>query len=313
MIFGQGAIRCHPYAFKEIDALTKGDVKAFDDNFTSHIGHVVRNLSRSILLSLTRGWLAGSPRSGPEAKYYRKMYWTSATYALLSDLALGSYGGDLKRREKLTGRFADILSWMYLGTSVLRRYESEGRRKEDRALLEWSMQHTFFTIQQAFDGIFAELEVPGLTWLFRGPVSVWSRFNSLSGAPTDENGHRVAKILQTPGEQRDRLTDGIYLPEDRDEAMEKYERTFRLVYESDEIGRRLRAAMKKGTIKQNKIDVMVKDAIAAGVLTEREAVILREAEIAREDAIQVDEFTLEEYKYKTPTPPKHKAVNEALA
>jgi acyl-CoA dehydrogenase len=312
MIFGQGAIRCHPYAFKEIDALTRNDLKAFDDNFTSHIGHVVRNLFRSVLLSVTRGWLAGSPRSGAEAKYYRKMYWTSATFALLSDIALGAYGGDLKRREKLTGRFADILSWMYLGTSVLRRYEAEGRRKEDKPLLDWAMRHTFHTIQQAFDGIFAELEVPGLTWLFHGPVAAWSRFNPISGAPKDDDGHKVAKILQTPGEQRDRLTDGIYLPEDRNEAMERYERTFRLVYESDEIGRRLRAAIKKGTIKQNKVEVMVKDAVAAGVLTEREATILKEAEIAREDAIAVDEFTLEEYKYKTPTPAKHKSAGEAV-
>lgn len=312
MIFGQGAIRCHPYAFKEIDALTRGDLKAFDENFTSHIGHVVRNAFRSMALSATRGYLAGAPVSGPAAKYYRKMSWTSATYAFMADLALGSYGGDLKRKEKLTGRFADVLSWMYMGTSVLRRFEAEGSPKEDRALLDWSMQFTFHQIQQGFDGIFAEIEVPGLTWLFRGPVKLWSRLNAISGAPTDENGHQIARILQTPGQQRDRLTDGIYLPEERDEAIERYERSFRLVYEADEIGRRLRAAMKKGTIKAGKIDTMVKDAVAAGIMTQREAEILREAEIAREDAIQVDDFTLEEYRRNTPVLPQKQAQESLI-
>ncbi len=134
MVFGQGAIRCHPYALKEMVALQNRDVKAFDAAFWPHIGHVVRNAFRGIGLSLSRGWLAGSPVGGPAATYWRKMQWSSATFAFLADLAMGTLGGDLKRKEKLTGRFADIFSWMYFGTAVLARFEAEGRQQGGRAV-----------------------------------------------------------------------------------------------------------------------------------------------------------------------------------
>ena len=110
MIFGQGAIRCHPYALNEINALTNGDAKAFDKNFWAHIGHVARNKARALVLSLTRGRLILSPVAGPAAKYIRKLSWASASFAFYADLALGSYGGALKMKEKIAGRYADILS-----------------------------------------------------------------------------------------------------------------------------------------------------------------------------------------------------------
>ena len=114
MIFGQGAIRCHPYALNEINALTSGDAKAFDQNFWAHIGHVARNKARAFVLSITRGRLASSPVSGASAKYLRKLSWASASFAFYADLALGSYGGALKMKEKIAGCYADILSNMYL-------------------------------------------------------------------------------------------------------------------------------------------------------------------------------------------------------
>src|SRR6056297_2515526 len=136
MIFGQGAIRSHPYALKEIEALMEKDVRKFDDNFWRHIGHVVQNLIRSAFLSITRGKLSGSPVSGPAAKYYRKLNWASASFAFMADLALGSYGGALKMKEKLAGRYADVLSWMLLATATLRKYEADGKQEEDREYFE---------------------------------------------------------------------------------------------------------------------------------------------------------------------------------
>src|SRR5690606_24375425 len=108
IIFGQGAIRCHPYAYKEVQALMDKDTVAFDKAFWGHIGHVVRNLCRSFVLSLTRGRLASVP-SGPAAYWYRKLAWASASYAIMADVAMGSLGGALKMKEKLTGRYADAL------------------------------------------------------------------------------------------------------------------------------------------------------------------------------------------------------------
>ena len=295
MVFGQGAIRCHPYALKEMQALMNDDVKAFDAAFWPHIGHVVRNAFRGIGLSLSRGRLASSPVSGPAAQYWRKMAWSSATFAFLADLAMGTLGGDLKRKEKLTGRFADIFTWMYFGTAVLRRFEAEGQRKEDRAFLDWSMQYAFAQIQDAFDGLFANLQVPGATWLFRGPLAAWSRFNRIAAMPSDKTGHKVAAAMQVPGEQRDRLTATVFSTLDPEHALGRFESAMRLCYDAEGVYGKVKAAIKRRELPRQHPATLVEQAVEQGILTADEADLLRRAEAARNDAIQVDAFTTEEY------------------
>ncbi len=295
MVFGQGAIRCHPYALKEMQALMAGNVKAFDAAFWPHIGHVVRNAFRAVGLSLSRGWLAGSPVSGPAARYWRKMAWTSATFAFLADLAMGTLGGDLKRKEKLTGRFADIFSWMYLGTAVLRRFEAEGQRTEDRAFLDWSMQYAFAQIQDAFDGLFSNLQVPGATWLFRGPLAAWSRLNRISDLPSDRVGHEVAAALQVPGEQRDRLTPAVFTSLDPEHTLGRFEHTMRLCYDAEGVLSKVKAAIKRRELPRQHPATLIPMALEAGVITADEADLLQRAEAARNDAIQVDAFDNDDY------------------
>ncbi|RMH68751.1 MAG: acyl-CoA dehydrogenase [Bacteroidetes bacterium] len=296
MIFGQGAIRCHPYAYREIDALTRGDVRAFDAAFWGHIGHVVRNKVRALLLSVTRGWLSGSPIDGPAAAYVRRLNWASASFAFWADLAMGSLGGQLKRKEKITGRFADIFSWMYLAAATIRRFEAEGRREEDAPFFHWAMQVAFTRIQEGFDGLFANLRVPGLTWLLRGPVAWWSRLNRIGAMPSDDLGHQVARRMQTPGPQRDRMTEGIFVPDDVNEALGRLEHAFRLAHEADDVLRTIKDAVRTGTLRKDSPERMLEQAVAAGMVTAAEADLVRRAEAARYDAIQVDAFTLEEYK-----------------
>ncbi len=295
MIFGQGAIRCHPYAYREIDALGRGDVKAFDAAFWRHIGHVVRNACRALGLSLTRGYLAPSPVGGPAARYVRKLAWSSASFAFLADLAMGTLGGDLKRKEKLTGRFADIFSWMYLGAATIRRFEAEGRRREDLPYFHWAMAYALKQIQDGFDGIYQNLRVPGLTWFYRGPVALWSRLNPIGHGPSDALGSRVAHLMQTPGEQRERMVAGGYLPKDPTEPLARLEEAFRLTNEAAEIEKKLRQAVHAGTLQKAAPAKMVAQAVEKGVVTAEEADLLRRAEEARTDVIQVDSFTLEEY------------------
>ncbi|HYR27323.1 MAG TPA: acyl-CoA dehydrogenase, partial [Thermoanaerobaculia bacterium] len=209
IIFGQGALRAHPYALAEVNAIAARDLRAFDAAFWGHIGHIVRNLSRAVVLSLTRGAFAGSPVSGATARYYRKLAWASATFAIMSDIAMGALGGSLKLKEKLTGRYADVLSWMYIGTAILRRYEAEGRLKEDLPFVHFSMNHALNEIQRAFDGIFGNLPVPGLTWLFAGPLRMWSNLNALAGEANDRHTHKIATLILSDSEQRLRHTEGI--------------------------------------------------------------------------------------------------------
>ncbi|GIV58391.1 MAG: acyl-CoA dehydrogenase [Rhodothermaceae bacterium] len=304
MIFGQGAIRCHPYAYKEIKALLEDDAKAFDQAFWRHIGHVGRNKVRALLLSLTRGYLAGSPVGGPSARYVRKLTWASASFAFLADVAMGTLGGDLKRKEKLTGRFADIFSWMYLAAATIRRFEAEGRPKEDLPYFHWAMQYALKQIQDAFDGLYANLRVPGLTWFVRGPMALWSRLNPISRGPSDRLGHEVARLMQTPGPQRERMAQGAYVPDDPNEALGRLERAFRLAAQAQDVERKLRDAVRARQLPKAAPATLVKLALEKGLLTPDEAALLEQAEAARNDAIQVDAFTLDEY-MRTAIPYEH--------
>ncbi|ARV59974.1 acyl-CoA dehydrogenase [Nostocales cyanobacterium HT-58-2] len=295
MIFGQGAIRCHPYVYSEIVALNQSDVTAFDHAFWNHIGSMVRNGFRALLLSISRGYLARSPIEGPTARYYRKLEWASASFAFLSDLALFCFGGTLKRREKLTGRFADILSWMYLGTATLRRFEAEGCLADDLPFVHWSMQYTFAQIQQAFEGIFNNMPIPVLGILFRGPIAWWWRLNPIGTLPSDELGSEVARSLQTPGQRRDRLTASIHIPSDVNEALGRLERAFLLSSQAEPILKTIKLASLVGKLPKQRPERLIAEALEAGVISTAEAELIREAESARNDAIQVDAFTLLEY------------------
>lgn len=303
MIFGQGAIRCHPYALKEMEALSEGDLVAFDKAFWGHTGHVIRNGFRAFYLNLTRGRLARSPVGGPPARYWKKLAWTSARFALLADVAMGTLGGSLKRKEKLTGRFADIFSWMFLISAALVRFEVEGRRKEDEPFVHWASQYGFARIQEAFDGLYKNMKVPGLTWLVRGPIAAWRRFNRISAEPSDALGQRIAKAVQTPGEQRERLFDGVFAPDDTEHAVGRYEHAFRLAFEAENLARKVKDAIRSGQLPKQAPATLIPQAVNAGVLTEEEAQTLQHAEDVREDAIQVDEFSIEEYFRSAVEPP----------
>jgi acyl-CoA dehydrogenase len=295
IIFGQGALRAHPYALAEVEAIGARDLKAFDAAFWGHIGHVVRNLSRAVVLSLTRGALASSPVGGPTARYYRKLAWASATFAIMGDIAMGALGGSLKLKEKLTGRFADVLSWMFIGTAVLRRYEAEGRRKEDLPFVHFTMNHALYEIQKAFDGIFGNLPVPGLTWLFAGPLRIWSNLNALAGEANDKHTHKIASLILEDSEQRRRHTDGIYVPNNTIEHLGLLEEAFRVVKRAEAIDRKVRAEVKKKTLPKAKGRALYDSALEKGVISRDEHAVLIRAEELRSEAIQVDDFSQEEY------------------
>lgn len=295
IIFGQGAIRAHPYAFDEIDALAKGDLKRFDRAFWKHVGHVGHNKFRALLLSLTRGRLSRSPVSGPAVPYVRKLSWAAASFAFLADLAMGGLGGELKRKEKITGRFADVYSWLYLATAAVWRFEAEGRRAEDLPFFHWSMRYALARIQEGFDGLFTNLRIPGVSWVLRGPVALWSRVNRLGREPDDRLGHQVARLMQTPGAQRDRLTDGLFLSGDRDDPLGRLEHAFALAVPAEEVLSRIRSAMRDGTIRPGSPAETLERALQAEVITADEADLVRSAEEARSAYVSVDSFTLDEY------------------
>jgi acyl-CoA dehydrogenase len=293
IIFGQGALRAHPFAYDEVAAVEKNDIPGFDKAFWGHIGHVVRNTFRSIVLSWTRARLSRGP-GGPLGRYYQKLAWSSATFAIMADVAMGSLGGKLKMKGKITGRYADVLGWMYLATAVLRRFEHEGK-KEDLPVAKYALDHALSQIQKAFEGIFMNLEVPGLTWFFRGPLSWWVRFNSISTGINDDMSHEVSSLIQEDTEQRDRLTDGIYLPKDPTEAITRLDNAFKAVKKADEIERKVRKAIRAKTIPKIKGDKAYDEALKANVINQQEYDQIKKASELRWDAIQVDDFSQQEY------------------
>lgn len=295
MIFGQGVIRCHPYLYEEIQALYTSDLKAFDRVFWAHLGAIVRNSCRSLVLNLTRGALVRSPVQGPTAIYYRKLAWASATFALLTDIALLTSGGALKRKEKLTGRFADILSWQYLAAATLRRFAAEGQQAEDLPLVEWSLQYAFAQMQQGLEGIVSNLEVPGLT-LLRGPLLGWLRLNPIGSLPSDGLGSAVAQSLQTPGQSRDRLTAGIYLPTSEQEALGRLDHAFSLVHQAQVVLKKIKAASQTGHLPAIKPEQLVSLAHSTNLISEEEMALIDQTTLAQMDVIQVDDFTIEDYR-----------------
>ncbi|MCZ6633473.1 MAG: acyl-CoA dehydrogenase [bacterium] len=300
IIFGQGAIRCHPYVYREIQALGAGDVDGFDRAFFGHVGHVVRNLFRALFLTLSRGYFARSPVRGPAARYYRKLAWASASFALLSDLALGMLGGQLKRREKISGRFADIFSWMYLGTATLRRFEARGRQPGELPFLHWCLESALTQVQLGFEGLFQNINLPGLGWIFRGPLTLWWRINPIAKPPSDVLGNQIARVLQHPGTERDALTGGIFVSLDEEEALGRLERAFRLSFESEAVERKIRDAVRNGTLTRDRPERLLAKALELGLVDSAEARLLQEAEAARNETIQVDQFRLEDYLRGTP-------------
>lgn len=296
IVFGQGALRAHPFAYKEVSAIEAGDVKAFDSAFWGHIGHIVRNMSRALVLSLSRGYLASSPVSGPTARYYRKLSWASATFAFMSDIAMGSLGGQLKVKERITGRFADILSWLYMLTAVLRRYEAEGRRKEDLPFVKMSMQYGLSQIQHSFDGIFENLPVPGLSWLFRGPIKFWSGMNKLSRDVEDSVSNQVAKMMQQDSEQRERMTENLFVSDDFNDGLGKVDQTFKAVKAIEPVEKKLKSAVRARKIPRRLKGIALAQAgLDASIIDQSEFEQVKKAEEMRLDCVQVDDFGPEDY------------------
>lgn len=294
IIFGQGALRAHPFAYKEVSAVENNDLKGFDNAFWGHIGHVVANLCRTIVLTFTRGMFVFTP-GGRARRIYQKLAWTSAVFALMADVAMGTLGGALKTKGKMTGRYADILGWMYLITCVLRRYKEEGERKEDWPIVQYTANMGFQEIQKGFEGIFENIKVPGLSWLFNGPFAWWTRFNSLDGEVSDKLSHELAHLIQQDTEQRDRLTQGIYLSDDPEEPLTRLDNAFKMVKKAETIERKIRKAVKDKTLPKKRASFLLDEALQKNVITQEEFDTIKKAEEMRNDAIQVDSFTQEEY------------------
>lgn len=208
MIFGQGAIRCHPYVLDEMAAAQNNDVNAFDKLLFKHIGHVGSNKVRSFWLGLTRGLTSSTPTRDGTRRYYQHMNRLSANLALLSDVSMAVLGGSLKRRERISARLGDVLSQLYLASAVLKRYDDEGRNEADLPLVHWGVQDALYQAEQAIDDLLKNFPNRFVAGALRIAIFPTGRHYD---APSDKLDHKVAKILQVPSATRSRIGRGQYL------------------------------------------------------------------------------------------------------
>ena len=290
IVFGQGAIRCHPWLMKEMEAASlpnrREAIENFDEALSGHIGYAIGNGARTLFHGLTKSRFANAPHAGETAKYYRRLGRMSAGYAFLADFAMLTLGGGLKRKEMLSGRFADGLSNMYMASAVLKRYEDTGRPAADRALMEWSVRHCLFETQCALDQILRNFPSTAVGIALRAIVfPLGRRYRT----PNDRLTKACAAILLEDGEARERLTDGIFVSDDEHDVTGSIEHAFRLVLAADPAERKIRAARRKqpwGVDRQTWLQQLV----AEGVITKEESELVESAAVATRRVIDVDDF-----------------------
>ncbi len=294
--FGQGAIRCHPYVLREIQSSHDDNGEAFDEALFGHIGFTMGNAARALFQGVTGASFASSPIvAGPERYYYQQLGRMSAAFAFTADMAMLVLGGSLKRREKLSGRLADALSQLYLASAVLKRYHDDSRQAGDLPLMQWCCENALYKIQASLDGFLRNFPNRPAAWLVRRvifPLGLPYK------APDDQLGHKVAQVIMTPSDARNRLTAGIYLPEATDEPLGRLDDALRKVVEAEVVEKKLSRLVKSGVVKGASKADQAKEAVGIGQLTAEEAKVLLEAAAARWDVIQVDDFSSAEINHQ---------------
>jgi acyl-CoA dehydrogenase len=292
IIYGQGAIRCHPYAQTEIQAAADGDLAAFDRAFWGHVGFVASNVVRSVLLGLSDGRLSRAPLPGPAGRALQRLTRWSTAFALVSDAAMGTLGGTLKRREKITGRLADALAWMYLASSAVKRFADEGRRESDLPFVCWACEHAFARIETALDGVLRNLPARPAAWALRPLVLP---LGAHLGGPSDALGAEVARLLLDDPDTRQRLTRDVYVPAPDEPGLGRLESALEKARAALAIEVRIRAAVRAGRLDHAPGERLADLALEAGVIDAEERKRLHHADEARDEVIQVDAFPPEAF------------------
>jgi acyl-CoA dehydrogenase len=279
----------------EMRAAQTGDASAFDRALWGHAGYTLSNAVRAMVMGFTGShYVRVAAEVAPETRrYYQQLTRFSAAFAFVADISMGTMGGALKRKEKLSARLGDILSLMYLATATLKRYEAEGRQAEDAPLMHWAIWDCMFRIQQAFEGVIANF--PHKLAAFVLERLVVFPLGRPYVVPSDRLGHEVAARLIEPSATRDRLTADVYLPDDPDEPVGALEAALRATVAAEAVEAKLREAQKSGRFVARiqataDIDAVWQQAREAGVIDDAEHALVEARNRLRDKVIRVDDF-----------------------
>lgn len=289
IIYGQGAIRCHPYVLAEMESAFDTEsgqgLANFDAAIFGHIGFATSNFIRSFWLGLTSSRFSNAPYSDKTKRYYQQMNRFSANLALLSDLAMATLGGNLKRKERISARLGDLLSQLYLASATLKRYEDEGRQTDDLPLVQWAVEDALYKLQASLDDLLDNFPM-GLGGALR---VVMFPFGRPLKRPSDVLDHKVAKIMQTPCESRNRLGKGQFWTNSEHNAVGIQEQTLLDIIASEPLHDKVCKASGK-RLPFMWLDKVATEGKALGVLSDAEVQLLERAEIGRMKSINVDDF-----------------------
>ena len=293
IIYGQGAIRCHPFVQHEITSIAENNLKKFDAALFGHINLLFRNTTRAKLLAWTGSRLAATPRTEDTSRYYQHLSRFSAAFELLSDAAMGTLGGSLKRREKISGRLADALAYMYLASAALKRYHDEAKTTANFNLACWSAEHCLYRVQEALRGVLENLPMRAAAWWLSWVIfPLGARFRP----PSDKLGARVARDILEDREARLNLTGDIFVPPPDEPGLGALEAALDKAVRAIPVETKLRDAVRAGQLDRAPGYMLDEMGLKAGVITQEEYQTLQDAEAARNEVIAVDAFDAETFK-----------------
>lgn len=291
MIFGQGAILCHPWVLKEMKAATLPDpaerLREFDRNLFGHIGFAISNAVRSFWFGLTSARLGKAPGDAYTRRYYRKLNRYSAALALCADTSMLLLGGKLKFKESLSGRLGDVLSNLYIASALLKRYQDEGCPVTDQPLLAWSIHNATFKIEKAFSGALRNFPIRPVGWLLWALVFPLGR---RAQYPSDRLGHKVASLLMSPNEARDRLGKGVFLTPTANNPGGRIASYLQKAVLAEPVERKFLKALKQKGIEAHDFASQLEEGVREGWITADERRQLEELRELTIDTISVDDF-----------------------
>jgi acyl-CoA dehydrogenase len=293
IIFGQGAIRCHPFVRAEMDAAKDEDrergLVAFDRLLFKHVGYALSNAARSFVQALTLARFTDVPVDGPTRRYYQHINRYSASFALITDAAMLTLGGELKRRELISARLGDVLSYLYLASMVLKHYQDQGSPPEDLPLVEWSCRTLLYKTQEQLHGLMRNFPNRWVAALLR--VAIFPRGRTYS-APSDELGQRIVELLINPTATRERLAAEAYKTREPGNPLGLLQQALELAEAVKPIERRMFDARRAGEIKREDTPGQIDEAEAKGIITAAEAESVRAFDRKVLELTGVDDFAV---------------------
>jgi acyl-CoA dehydrogenase len=311
IIFGQGAVRCHPFVLREMNAARNPDrsagIEEFDHALFGHIGFTISNAVRSFIMALTHARFTRAPVHGPTARYYQHVVRFSASFAFAVDVAMLSLGGYLKKKESLSARLGDVLSCLYLASMVLKHHENQGRQQEDLPVIEWACRHLLYYAQEQLHGFMRNFPNRALAALMR--VLIFPR-GRIYSAPGDRLGRTVAALVTNPTQARERLGEFTYRTLEPSNPFGLLQEALLLAVQLEPLEKRIRVdGVKTGKITALDLPGRIQQALAAGIVSETEAAALRDYDRKVMDLINVDDF--ESHELGTQALPSARSVHVA--